>query len=144
MTVDLLIAQLMAIKAGGGGSLRVLARNPAGDSDLADRAVVRLDHSKCRVVSIERDCDGDDHNSEAIAMSASAAESIGRRFYPDAHVREVPAGHSRRYQIEGTQGTAVRKLSSHLHLSPESAWKDAERKTISMYRELLDGERKDT
>lgn len=57
MTLDELIEQAKELKRVYGGSLRVNARNPAGDNDEADRLVIARGHNGAIEVEVARDCD---------------------------------------------------------------------------------------
>lgn len=71
------------------------------------------------------------------ATTAPPVDLIVRRFFPDAAVRIVPAGHVQRFQIVATQGGVPCKLSSHLCVSEAVAWGQADRKVREMFRELF-------
>lgn len=57
MTLDELIDQAKELKRVYGGSLSVIARNPAGDNDYADRLVIARGRRGVMNIEIVRDCD---------------------------------------------------------------------------------------
>ena len=69
--------------------------------------------------------------------TGTPVDPLVMRFFPDASVRVVPAGKEQRFQIICTQGSSRRHLTSHLHLSEESAWKQARANASCLFRELL-------
>lgn len=68
---------------------------------------------------------------------AVVAQAIVLRFFSDATIRVVPAGHVQRFQVVATQGGVPRKLSSHLGVSEDAAWAQAARQVREMFRELF-------